>query len=423
MLRSKFFSIKSLVNQTPPIYWILFYLIFHFYLVFSYTKQTNYNFNLLIHINQKYIELNPETKFSSLVVLEQEGYDGQFFYFLSRYIYDKNIKTVTLDSSTFRMLRIGVSVLYGFLPYYLGWSNYAILGILLNILIFIVSFIMLYKLLDQDSKYVSFFYLFNPFSFVSNMLLIGDNFFISFFVIFAYFFSKSLGRENHKKKQMLYYFGSLFFSIFLVFLKETALFYFLPLFFYFFIKKDMKNTLLFSIPIWFFFIWFFMIKSYIKVEEISSLSHLERIRVPFKDLVFFYFSLIENFITNRNFSKTFPYILLLFILISLGFQLINFLRIYNNFKELITLKFFELFFYAPIALVILSVVIVDYEYWLAFDNIFRIFAFAFLWIIFLIVLRKLEDYNDYGFFFLLTITTVLLGIRYYYKKIGDFTIL
>lgn len=421
MLKLKVEPLINFLNKIHPIYYVIFYLIFHFFLIFLYIKQADGNINLLIHINQKYFELNPKTKFPSMVILKESGYDGQFFYFISRYLYDKNIENITIDSSSFRLLRIGSSILYGFFPSFFGWNTYAYFGIFLNLLIFIISYFLFYSLLSLDQKYISFFYLFNPFSIISNMLLIGDNFFISFFMIFLYFLQKSnFSFFENTNINIFYYFLSFILAIFLVFLKEISLIFFIPLVVYSLIYKKKKGMWLFFPPIFVFFLWLLFIPKFFQIFEISSISHIERIRTPFLDLFRFYFFLFSNFFNLKDFLKVIPYILILIIFIVLMIQLINFFRFYKNFRDLFSIKFWELLFYFPIAFNLFSILIVDYEYWLAFDNIFRIFSIAFLWNLFLRILKK---HTDYRFFYLIFIITILLIFRYSFKKVGEYFIL
>ncbi len=421
MLLSKITNFKHRINTISPFYFIIFYLIFHFTIIFLYTKQAEWNLSLLIHINEKFIQFNIETKFPSMVVLKKEGYDGQFFYFLSRYLYDSEIESITVDSSFFRLLRIGVSVLYGFLPFWFGWKYYAILGILLNIVIFFISFWLFYQMVDKNHKYMAFLYLFNPFSLVSNMLLIGDNFFISFFIIFWFFYIKFTS-ESNPIKQKLYFGLSILVSIVLVSLKEAANFYFIPLFLYSLLHKKKKESFLFLLPILVSLLWIYVI-NFFKIHEVSTITHLERIRIPFVDMFNFYSSLIQNINSFIDIFKSIPYFLLLFILISLALEFLNFIRLYKNFSDLFSIKVFELLFYFPIAIVVFSIVVVDYEYWLAFDNIFRILAFAYLWNLYFLLIPKFKHFSNYYLFLSIFLITILLVPRYNFKKIGEFIVL
>lgn len=412
----------SIINSISPFCVIIFYLLFFFTILFFYTKQTQGNLSLLIHINEKYIQLNPKLKFPSMIILKNEGYDGQFFYFLSRYLYDSEINSITVDSSFFRLLRVGASLLYGVLPSLFGWKYYAFLGILINIFIFLISFWLLYRILNNHNKYIAFLYLFNPFSLISNMLLIGDNFFISFFIFFLYFYLRATS-ELDTYKQNLYYFFTFLVSVFLVLTKETANFYFFPLVLYSLIHKKKKETLVFFFPIMVSFLWIYVLNQYFKLQEVSSSTHLERIRFPFVDMFYFYITLLQNIKSIVDIFKSIPYFLLLIMLLSLGLQILNFIRLFTNFKLFFSIKIFEFLFYFPIAMSLFSILIVDYEYWLAFDNIFRIFVFAYLWNLYLICSPKFKQFNNYYFFLFLFFITLLLIPRYYFKKIGDFIIL
>jgi hypothetical protein len=419
-----FKNLKIKLNQIKPVYGIFIYLILSFILILFYIKQADYNINLLLHVNYDVLELNPQMKFKNLVVLQKEGYDGQFYYFISRYIYDNKIKNLTLDSTYFRMLRIGSSLLYGIIPSLIGWNYYVYWVLFLHFFIFILSYLLFYRILDDDIKYLSIIYLFNPYTIISNMLLIGDTIFIALFMILIYCYTKlnfNLLNKNKIKMNHFYYI-SLLLSIYLILIKETSLIYLSTFLFIFILKKDYKGILLNTVPIIIFFIWLFFVYNLFHFSDLNPVSHTQRIRFPFKDLLLFYFKSFNNMHSFRELSKFFPYILILFIYFSLLLQISNFLNL-KYFKNISMTKFLlicnNLILYFPIGFIFLIISIVDIEYFLAFDNIFRIFSFSFLWILFIKLDKK--NYNDYSFFIFNFMITILLVLRYtLIKKIGNF---
>ncbi|GIX42096.1 MAG: hypothetical protein KatS3mg129_1829 [Leptospiraceae bacterium] len=417
--------IKNKLNLIQPFYLIILYILISLILILLYTKQVNYNINLLIHLNQNMLELNPEMKFKNLIILKDEGYDGQFYYFISRYIYDKNITNLVLDSTYFRMLRIGSSLLYGIIPSILGWEYYTYWVLILHIILFCYSFLLFYKILPSEKKYLSIIYLFNPFTIISNMLLIGDTIFISLFMIFIFLLYKCNFSLNQKKQIQFnkYYFLSILISILLILTKETLIFYLLPLCILFLLRKDFRGIFLILFTILIFIIWYKVIPIYFNFTDLNPIKHTNRIRLPFHDYILFYFSSLNKIHTIYDFFKFIPYIIIFLLHISLLLQLKNFIPINKNlFKQNFSSILQNTILYIPIGLVFIIITMVDLEYWLAFDNIFRIFTFAFLWMSVLEIENKF--YKNYGFYFFSILITFLLLFRYsIIKKIGAFTIL
>ncbi len=414
-------NVKQLFNQIKPRKAVLIYLFLSFLLILFYTRQANYNLNLLIHVNESMLNYNPSMQFKNLLVLKQEGYDGQFYYFISRYLYDKNIHDITLDSTTFRMLRIGSSILYGFIPFFIGWEYYTYWVLLIHYILFLFSYFEFYKVLDDNKKYLSIIYLFNPYVIISNMLLIGDTIFISLFMIFISVLMK-INFDFDKKNQIEinnYYWFILILGMMIALTKETSLFYFITFGFIFLIKKDIKGIVLIIIPILVLLIWYILVHNYFHFHDLNPLSHTSRIRIPFLEMMGFYKNLLYSLSSLMDFMKSIPYfiILLLYLyLILLGFKVI----IHSSKDFFYIIKNLILFF--PIIIIVIIIAVVDLEYWLAFDNIFRIFSFAFLWLLFLDFKNKVN--HLFGFYVLNLIITILLIFRYsIIKKIGAFFIL
>lgn len=415
--------IKNILNRITFLQAILIYLFLSILLILFYTKQANYNINLLIHLNESFLNYNPEMEFKNLLVLKTEGYDGQFYYFISRYIFDSNIHDLTLDSTSFRMLRIGSSILYGLIPAVIGWEYYAYWVLFFHHMLFLFSYFLFYKILDEDIKYLSIIYLMNPYVIISNMLLIGDTVFISLFMMFVYLLIKIHFNFDFKTKIAMNtnYWIALFLAIYIAITKETSLFYFIPLWIIFLLKKDIKGLALISIPVIILLIWYILIHYYFNFQDLNPISHSNRIRIPFVDMFLFYKNHLLSNPSILNLIKSLPYFIILIMYISLLFIGINVIKsslqtrnIFYKIKDIIT--------FIPVGIIIIIIAIVDLEYWLAFDNIFRIFSFAFLWLLFLNL--KDNNYKFYGFYIFNLIISLLLIFRYLLlKKVGLYTIL
>ncbi len=415
--------INFLNNQNKYLF-LIFFFIYQILLIIFYTSQVNYNINLLLHLNEQYYKLNSQTQFPSMVILKQEGYDGQFYYFISRFIYDPNIEKIYLDSVEFRFLRMGAALIYGIIPSFTGWNFYVMNALFINFLIFSISYILLYDLLKQENKYLAFIYLFNPFTILSNMLLLADTIFTGFFIIFLYLLKKAgISIESIEKpvKINYYYIAAMSTGILLILIKETVIFYFLTFLFLSRIKKNKVVYISFLFLLISFVIWYFSIKHYISSYpsfiSLSEVSHTSRIRIPFESIK----NIILHHISNFKLHNSIPIFLLILLYFSLLFNLKNLFSSISSQKtrqEVI----YQFILYIPILFIITIIPVVDIEYWFAFDNISRIFLFAFLWIILLKNLKQ-NDYNDYYFLTLSIVFDFLFLIRYFYKKIREFYIL
>ncbi|MCS7205833.1 MAG: hypothetical protein NZ853_09055 [Leptospiraceae bacterium] len=420
--------IQEIISKIPLYYFYTIYLAMMILLIIFYTKQAEFNWNLLLHIHEEFIQLNDRMKFKDMVVLKNEGYDGQFFYYIARYIYEKEVFFLYLDSSEFRFLRIFPSFVYGFVPAIYGWELYTYWVIFINIVLLFISTKMLHIILPQNQKYIAILYLFNPFSIISILLLIGDNLFISLFVMFVYFFhSSELSLTSPEKKQgnFKYTHYAYLILIFLSLTKETILFFLIPMYIIMKINKNQIGVMFSFFPLWFFFLWYIIVEFRIGddpyIISLGSIqSHVQRIRIPLSTML----HVITEMITDFKISKWISNGLVLILWILLLFNLKNFFPLPKSLSNLQNPEIQRWLFSVPIVLTVLSIAIVDYEYWLAFDNIYRIYAFSFLWIIAIKVLNLIENYNDYGFLFLNTLITLFLIPRYLFlKKIGEFYIL
>ncbi len=98
---------------------------------------------------------------------------------------------IILDSYYFRLHRIGLSFISGFLSSLFGFQYYPALTLGLLVFTFLVSFFCLYTILPDKNKVLALVYLFSPYSLNSNLLLVADSLFVSLAIIGYYFYKRS----------------------------------------------------------------------------------------------------------------------------------------------------------------------------------------------------------------------------------------
>ena len=183
--------------EKPYIRYSLFFLVYTITTI-SIWKKYNYNPTSMINFGMEFAVQNKEKMPDGAVVILGSkddlgaGYDGQIFYFYSRTISEWNMKWAKGFDESYRAPRIGYPLLVGIIGF-LG-KKASVFGMyFVNISLFLISYILLRRLLDEDKKILSLFYLLSPFSLGSYAVLVSDSVMVSLVIIAYYFY---LEEEN-----------------------------------------------------------------------------------------------------------------------------------------------------------------------------------------------------------------------------------
>ena len=181
-------NFKILLNRVSPLYLICGYFLLFIALTLFKIQPYNFNISSLVGIWKGFVELNPTLIDKGFIIFNDGGYDGQFFYIISKSIFTNGLESFPiLDSFYLRFNRLGLSLLSGFISIFVGFSFYPMITLLLLLFMHILSFFILYKMLKKSNKYLSYFHLFSPFSLNSILLLVSDSLFVSFTIISIYY--------------------------------------------------------------------------------------------------------------------------------------------------------------------------------------------------------------------------------------------
>ncbi|MBK8394647.1 MAG: hypothetical protein IPL26_05305 [Leptospiraceae bacterium] len=200
-------------------------------------KKYNYNPTSMINFGMEFAVQNKEKMpDGATVILGNKddlgaGYDGQIFYFYSRTISELNMNWPKGFDESYRAPRIGYPLLVGIFGFF--GKNASVFGMyFVNIFLFLISYILLRRILDEDKKIFSIFYLLSPFSLGSYAVLVSDSVMVSLVIIAYYFY---LEEEN------LYF---VLVASLAILCKEPALFLFFPLGIKILLDKRLSKILL-----------------------------------------------------------------------------------------------------------------------------------------------------------------------------------
>lgn len=400
---------KNFLNQINFIYMITIYIFLLLCLVFFKTKSYEFNISSLIGIWKGFAELNPTLIEKGFIVYNDGGYDGQFFYLISKSLFINGFDTFPiLDSFYLRFNRLGLSLLSGTITSVFGFKYYPYTTLSLLTVFHIYSFFLLHKLLSYKNKYLSYFYLFSPFALNSNLLLVADSLFTSFVIISIYimnfrgvnFFNTNF-TENKQTYKILKSFFTFLILIFICLIRESGIIILVSFFIICIYQKDFKNTILIFVAGLSYFVLITIFKLTFKAYlGTNPLGFLDLIDYP---LAGFYNSIQFNSFTDaknilRELAK-FP-IFMFFLLLIL------------NIKNIKNIKDFIL--YIPVFFILFTAGVGEVGYWLSFDNISRMFTLSIVWLI--LLKNKEEQYNDYYALLLSFFILILLVIRIMYIK-------
>jgi hypothetical protein len=390
-------------------------------------KIAPYDFNLsaLIGIWQGFAELNPEYLPKNFVVFREGGYDGQFFFFLSRYIFDAEIQSFpVLDSFYFRFHRIGLSILAGIPGKIFGFSYYPALTLTLLVGLHLSSFLILEKVLRNKDSRLSMYYLISPYSLVSLILLLSDSLLVSLGIIAIYFL--------HRSKNLPWLIGSSLLLSLTLLVRETSLFIILPLGVWYIFQKDIRRALASILPL-LVYGGFLLFTQNLNVENpgTNPLKFRDMTDLP---LVGFWESFGPEISLNPKSILTELIKIYLFILyIVLGSNLLNLIRSekeaflaskgtgLQKIVHLISEYFrpgsafwrdtrsIQALSAIPILATFGIISIAEVGYWKSFDNLSRMFLLPLP--IILILKAKIPGYRDYGFLILSGILFLFVVLR------------
>lgn len=328
------------------------------------------NFSSFIYIWKDFYELNKKLFPSGFIIHTEGGYDGQFFYLISRSLFSLDSSLIILDAFELRFRRIGLSILGGILGISFGWENYGVsIFITLWIFHFLSSFL-LYKLVQENKQqYIFLLYLFSPFSWSSNFLLVSDSLFASFLIFTIYFFKKigfSLQIKKDVQKKVSFYFFLLIFLIvlFFLFIRETGIvfvFSFLVLSIY---KQDKRVTWILATALFVYSIFVVYVRFFhFHLEGTNPLSFSELIDFPF----FAFIKTFHHFISEsgKSFFKIIPL---------LGLFSLAILHFYFAIHEIVNKEWKNFLIYSPLLIYSILVLISEEGYYRNYENLSRFFT-------------------------------------------------
>lgn len=350
-------------------------------------KKYNYNPTSMINFGMEFAIQNKEKMpDGAIVILGNKddlgaGYDGQIFYFYSRTISELNMNWPKGFDESYRAPRIGYPLLVGIIGF-LG-KKASVYGMyFVNISLFIISYILLRRILDEDKKIYSIFYLLSPFSLGSYAVLVSDSVMVSLVIIAYYFYTEE---EN------LYFVLTASLAILC---KEPALFLFFPLGVKAVLEKRVPKALLIlsvlAIPV--------MWHVYLKVTFPNwKATRLMDFILPLEGIITYSKSILDSISITTDYKELarllsrFPLLVLLITGIGVLFT--------GNLKRGIEFRL-------GIALVFFMVSTASfYHFWSVYENVSRMFTIS---IPLFILLKNEEEDTKPGIYFLLSILILFL---------------
>ncbi|MBK7054479.1 MAG: hypothetical protein IPH52_05415 [Leptospiraceae bacterium] len=350
-------------------------------------KKYNYNPTSMINFGMEFAIQNKEKMPDGAVVIMGSkddlgaGYDGQIFYFYSRTISELNMNWPKGFDESYRAPRIGYPLLVGIIGF-LGKTASVYGMYFVNLSLFLLSYILLRRILDEDKKIFSLFYLLSPFSLGSYAVLVSDSVMVSLVIIAYYFY---LEEEN------LYF---VLVASLAILCKEPALFLFFPLGVKAILEKRVPKALLIvsvlAIPI--------MWHVYLKVTFPNwKATRLIDFILPLEGIITYSKSILASVGTTTDYKELarllsrFPLLVLLVTGIAILFT--------GNIKRGIEFRL-------GIALVFFMVSTASfYHFWSVYENVSRMFTLS---IPLFILLKNEEEDTKTGSYFFLTIIILIL---------------
>ena len=354
-------------------------------------KKYNYNPTSMINFGMEFAIQNKEKMPDGAVVIMGSkddlgaGYDGQIFYFYSRTISELNMNWPKGFDESYRAPRIGYPLLVGIIGF-LGKTASVYGMYFVNLSLFLLSYILLRRILDEDKKIFSLFYLLSPFSLGSYAVLVSDSVMVSLVIIAYYFY---LEEEN------MYF---VLVASLAILCKEPALFLFFPLGVKAILEKRVPKALLIvsvlAIPI--------MWHVYLKVTFPNwKATRLMDFILPLEGIITYSKSILASVGTTTDYKELarllsrFPLLVLLVTGTAILFT--------GNIKRGIEFRL-------GIALVFFMVSTASfYHFWSVYENVSRMFTLSIP--LFILLKNEEEDTKTGSYFFLTFIILILFLVK------------
>ena len=354
-------------------------------------KKYNYNPTSMINFGMEFAIQNKEKMPDGAVVIMGSkddlgaGYDGQIFYFYSRTISELNMNWPKGFDESYRAPRIGYPLLVGIIGF-LGKTASVYGMYFVNLSLFLLSYILLRRILDEDKKIFSLFYLLSPFSLGSYAVLVSDSVMVSLVIIAYYFY---LEEEN------MYF---VLVASLAILCKEPALFLFFPLGVKAILEKRVPKALLIvsvlAIPI--------MWHLYLKVTFPNwRATRLTDFILPLEGIITYSKSILASVGTTTDYKELarllsrFPLLVLLVTGTAILFT--------GNIKRGIEFRL-------GIALVFFMVSTASfYHFWSVYENVSRMFTLSIP--LFILLKNEEEDTKTGSYFFLTFIILILFLVK------------
>jgi hypothetical protein len=354
-------------------------------------KKYNYNPTSMINFGMEFAIQNKEKMPDGAVVIMGSkddlgaGYDGQIFYFYSRTISELNMNWPKGFDESYRAPRIGYPLLVGIIGF-LGKTASVYGMYFVNLSLFLLSYILLRRILDEDKKIFSLFYLLSPFSLGSYAVLVSDSVMVSLVIIAYYFY---LEEEN------IYF---VLVASLAILCKEPALFLFFPLGVKAILEKRVPKAILIvsvlAIPI--------MWHLYLKVTFPNwRATRLTDFILPLEGIITYSKSILTSVGTTTDYKELarllsrFPLLVLLVTGTAILFT--------GNIKRGIEFRL-------GIALVFFMVSTASfYHFWSVYENVSRMFTLSIP--LFILLKNEEEDTKTGSYFFLTFIILILFLVK------------
>jgi hypothetical protein len=366
------------------------------------------NLSALIGIWEGFFSLNPQFFPKGFVVHSDGGYDGQFFYLISRFLFDSNLSSPPiLDSFELRFSRIGLPFLSGIFGIFTDFSYYPLYTFFyLWAFHFLATYFIYQNFKNTEHYYLFLLFLYSPFAWNSNFLLISDSLFASFFVFFVFGF-KWIGLDFFSNNAFVprskeYFFPVILLTIFFLSIRETSLPIVGSFLIFAIIFKHRPAINILAISIGLYILFRFHIKYKMNyLLGTNPMGFFDLIDYPFFGF-FRSFTGIESIdfkLIVREIGKISMFILFLI-------QILTFRNIKNH-KEIVL--------YLPLLFFTLLLIFAEQGYWLSYDNVSRFFTVCLPFVIFLKGYQS--DFKEHGYFGIIFFSFILfLGRMLFLSK-------
>jgi len=401
----------SSADRLPFGFYAILYTVFFLFLVWSRVGEYGQSISSLLGIYEGFATLNPLYRQESFVLYKDGGYDGQFFFFISEYLFHSKITTPPiLDSFRLRFVRIGMPILSGFFSSIFSFQYYSEITLCLVLGFHVSASFVLKKMLSPTQKGIYLLFLFSPFSINANLLLVSDGLFASCFFLWVYAVKRAglsiakpiiLRTSRITKKEL--FLPLLLGSIFFLSIRETSLPFFGTIFLLALLGRQFYLSVILSIALGLYICFYLFVGTYSGFPEgTNPLGFLELSDFPF--FGFFKSLHIPEPLNLSGISRELSKFPLLLLLVSLGLQTQNMKSLE---EKILALPLYFFVFLGSIA---------EAGYWLSFDNSSRFFTLVFPYT--LLISRRMPGYRHFGAIELVFLLFIAVVLRFLVLKQG-----